>query len=250
MMSDLPRTCFVVPCFNEEHRLPVKELMDYVSAHPWLFLCFVDDGSSDGTLDTLSALERRLPDRYIVVPLATNCGKAEAVRTGILAGLDAFRPAYVGYMDADLATPLTEIERLVHIAEDTPSAVMFSGCRLRRLGVEVERKWWRHYLGRVFATAAALVLGLPVYDTQCGAKLFRPEIARSVFSERFLSRWVFDVEIFARIAQMLGKDEARRRILEIPLLAWQDRRGSKLSLRHYLTAVAALCRIYLFYRLR
>jgi glycosyltransferase involved in cell wall biosynthesis len=228
----------------------MDELLDYASAHPWLFLCLVDDGSSDRTFDTLSALAKRLPDRSIVVRLATNRGKAEAVRTGILAGLDAFRPAYVGYMDADLATPLTEIERLIHIAEDTPSAVMFSGCRLKRLGVEVNRKWWRHYLGRLFATAAALVLSLPVYDTQCGAKLFRPETARSVFSERFLSRWAFDVEIFARIALMLDKDEARRRILEIPLMAWHDRGGSKLSLRHYFTAAAALCRIYLSYRLK
>jgi dolichyl-phosphate beta-glucosyltransferase len=116
-------------------------------------------------------------------------------------------------------------------------------------GVKVERKWWRHYLGWVFATAAALVLGLPVHDTQCGAKLFRREIARPVFSERFLSRWVFDVKIFARIAQMPGKDEARR-IVEIPLLAWQDSGGSRLSLRPYFIAAAALCRIYLSYRLK
>jgi hypothetical protein len=126
---------------------------------------------------------------------------------------------------------------------------MAFGARVRLLGRRIERSAVRHYLGRVFATAAATVLGIPIYDTQCGAKLLRvtPETI-SLFAEPFSSRWIFDVELIARYIQNVGSVErARGQIFEFPLHIWEDVKGSKVKPRHFFIALLDLWKIYLRY---
>jgi dolichyl-phosphate beta-glucosyltransferase len=114
------------------------------------------------------------------------------------------------------------------------------------LGRTIQRRLYRHYIGRVFATAASGVLSLPVYDTQCGAKLFRvsPSI-RALFAEPFLGRWTFDVEIIARLTRQCA-GEGRRAcdvMYELPLDEWRDIDGSKVRPLDFLTALIELVRI-------
>ena len=113
---------------------------------------------------------------------------------------------------------------------------MVFGARVVLLGRRIERWALRHYLGRVAATAISLVLGLRVYDTQCGAKLFRatPSV-RALFEQPFAARWLFDVEILARfILSLRGDREAvRDAIYEYPLSEWTDVAGSSLTPADY-----------------
>ncbi|MGD0236660.1 MAG: glycosyltransferase [Syntrophorhabdales bacterium] len=247
MQKSLPKTCITIPCYNEANRLPFSELVEDLSRGKWMYLCFVDDGSTDNTLELLGVIKKQFPDRVLIIPLAQNRGKAEAVRTGILSSLQTFSPEFVGFFDADLATPLAEVERFLEIADRCTAIKMFSGCRFARLGAEINRFWWRHYLGRIFATAASISLGLPVYDTQCGVKVFRSEEAAYLFREPFLSRWFFDVEIFARMIRRCGKNQAAKQIMEIPLETWKGRSGSKVKFRTYLLAFVDLLRIHFLY---
>jgi dolichyl-phosphate beta-glucosyltransferase len=101
-------------------------------------------------------------------------------------------------------------------------------------------------LGRAFATAASLVLRVPVYDTQCGAKLFRRSAMLShALEEPFLSRWLFDVELLSRL--LVGAPGIPQvpieRIHEEPLQKWSDREGSKLRAREMLRSLVDLGRI-------
>lgn len=164
--------CLVVPCFNEAARLDAARFAAFAARHPTVRFLFVDDGSTDETLQRLQALRVEDPARFSVLRMPENRGKAEAVRRGMLHAL-AGPSTYVGFWDADLATPLDEIPAFVGALEDNPAVRVVLGSRVRLLGRSVDRQTLRHYLGRVFATAASLTLGLPVYDTQCGAKLFR-----------------------------------------------------------------------------
>jgi glycosyltransferase involved in cell wall biosynthesis len=168
------------------------------------------------------------PQRVSLLSLSENAGKAEAVRRGMLQSLEA--PAdIVGFYDADLATPPDELIRILNVLEDSTAQVA-TAARVSLLGRNIHRNPARHYLGRVFATLAALALELPIYDTQCGAKLFRDNPAlRRALARPFHSRWAFDVELIHRLTSGDSSRLTSKDFIEVPLQSWHDAGGSKLS---------------------
>jgi dolichyl-phosphate beta-glucosyltransferase len=232
-------TCIVIPCYNEEARLPQEEFLRFARHHQDLRFLFVNDGSSDGTLEVLGALAARDPDAFEVMSLTRNRGKAEAVRHGVLAA-NRSGAEFVGYWDADLATPLGEILRFRRCLQRRSWVSMVTGCRIALAGRGVRRSRARHYAGRVVATLATLAVGMPYYDTQCGAKLLRAgDWVEAAFGDPFVTRWVFDVELIARIRR-LGRAEG---LYELPVLAWKDVPGSKVSAIDGIRAFKDLARI-------
>jgi dolichyl-phosphate beta-glucosyltransferase len=234
----------VVPCYNESRRLAVAEFTRSLGEFSHCFV-FVDDGSRDNTSEILESIRAGQADRVAVLKHVTNKGKAEAVRTGVNYALSQGAP-YVGYWDADLATPLDAIPQLMSVLENHPTLDMVFGSRVKLLGRKVERRLARHYLGRIFATTVSIVLQLPVYDTQCGAKIFRVgKNTQQLFSESFQSRWVFDVELIARYIKRTGSPQrAAMGIYEYPLHAWNDVSGSKVKPRDFFVAFWDVLRIY------
>jgi dolichyl-phosphate beta-glucosyltransferase len=234
----------VVPCYNEADRLDDEAFLSLARGEGGLRLLFVNDGSRDDTKARLQALAAREPDKIAVLDLSRNGGKAEAVRAGLQRALAEGAPL-VGYLDADLATPVQEVRRLAALLRDGGAAVLIAS-RVSLLGRDIQRRAARHYLGRVFASVASLVLRLPVYDTQCGAKFFRatPALAAAV-AEPFLSRWVFDVELLGRL--MIGGPGAPAlrgdQVVEEPLRSWRDVPGSKLRPGHAAIAARDMVRI-------
>ena len=230
----------VVPCFNEEHRLDVEAFLALARSGR-LRLVFVDDGSTDATSKVLGHLASR-HGALDVHRLPHNAGKAEAVRQGMRRAL-AEGAEVVGYFDADLATPPSELLRLVEVAEARPELAGVLGCRVARLGATIDRSALRHYLGRIFATLASASLRVSVYDTQCGAKLFRAgDGLRAALARPFRSSWSFDVELLGRLLRGEGDTPALGAgdFAEVPLEAWHDVPGSKLSVRAAGAALVAL----------
>jgi dolichyl-phosphate beta-glucosyltransferase len=243
------RLTLVVPCYNEEQRLDADAFRRVsIDGHEVDFL-FVNDGSRDGTLQVLESLRDSDPKRFAVLNLERNGGKAEAVRRGFVAALE--RPAeYIGFWDADLATPLTELPGFLEILATRPGIQIVMGARVRLLGREISRRPSRHYFGRVGATLISSSLGLAVYDTQCGAKLFRTDdTLRAAFERPFLSRWIFDVEIIARYVERLGRDAVAAAIYELPVMRWHDVTGSKVKSHDFLRALHDLWKIRRAYRM-
>lgn len=243
----MARTWIVIPCYNEADRLRGDEFSHFASEHPDVRFLFVDDGSVDATASRLSELAASSPDSFRVVSQPSNRGKAEAVRRGMTEAFDA-GAVYAGYWDADLATPLDEIPRFIETLDAHPNLEVLFGSRVQLLGRTIERRASRHYLGRVSATAISLTLGLPVYDTQCGAKLFRvsPD-CKALFAEPFLSSWVFDVEIIARMTAArrgTGRPGPGEVIRELPLWEWRDVAGSKVTPLDFFRSMSELVRIY------
>jgi glycosyltransferase involved in cell wall biosynthesis len=229
----------VVPCYNEAARLDPEAFNRFLARESNVRLLFVDDGSSDATADVVRAFGREWPGRVSLLQLGRNQGKAEAVRRGILDAA-TLGSELIGYWDADLATPLTEIPAMASAFANN-GVGMVIGSRVRLLGRDVHRSAFRHYFGRAFATFASMQLRVPVYDTQCGAKLFRaaPAIV-ALFSRPFRLRWCFDVEVLARF-NALGQSCGA--CIEHPVSRWVDAAGSKLTLRQALRVLPELARL-------
>ena len=146
------------------------------------------------------------------------------------------------------AAALSEIEGMLAVFQSRPQIEMVFGARVNLLGRQVRRKLYRHYIGRVFASVVSRVLGLAIYDTQCGAKLFRTnDRLAELFHEPFLSKWIFDVEIIARAIRArraANLPSVAEIIYEQPLMSWQDVGGSKIRVRDYFLVSRDLLRIY------
>lgn len=242
-----PELTLVVPCYNEAARLDADAFVSFVTARPGVQLVMVDDGSSDGTAAVLERIRSAAPDAVRVLRQGTNQGKGEAVRAGILAAT-AENPAVVGFWDADLSTPLAAVDDFLAVLRTRPEVELVLGSRVLLMGRDVKRKAWRHYLGRIFATAVSLALDLPVYDTQCGAKMLRVSAAAgTLFAMPFRSRWIFDVELIARYLRLpvpAGEPSRRDRLYELVLPAWHDKPGSKLHWYDFARAVVDLAYIW------
>ncbi len=236
----------IIPCYNEAQRIDVATFETFISKSDKddIHFLFVNDGSTDNTLDVLSQLKKRAL-KVSVLDLEKNGGKAEAIRQGMLSQVNSSFD-YIGYFDADLATPLDEIYSLKSWinAENLPFLVM--GSRVKLLGsTQINRKRSRHYIGRIFATVVSNMLKLPVYDTQCGAKLIKNDVASIIFKEPFVSKWLFDVELLFRIKNNFP--DFNQRIIEVPLKKWDDVAGSKIGFAYFLKAPFDLLKIYFKY---
>ncbi len=246
-MDSLPKIAVIIPCYNEAQRLAPDKFLKAVADNSHLYFFFVNDGSSDRTQKILSALRACSPHRISLLNLESNQGKSEAVRQGFLSAM-INQYKYLGYWDADLATPLEALTEFVRILEVNPMVLMIMGSRVKLLGREIQRRKMRHYLGRIFATITALILRCDVYDTQCGAKLFRnTETVQEVFSRPFISKWVFDVEILARLFQLIETPSGKigKYVLEYPLEQWKDIKGSKLKVSNFITGGIDIVKIAL-----
>jgi dolichyl-phosphate beta-glucosyltransferase len=241
--------CIVIPCYNEAQRLRRDDLLAFLASSPHAALCLVDDGSRDATLEALQDVQRRAPARVDVYRLERNVGKAEAVRAGVrhVAGLGRFR--FIGYWDADLSTPLDQVDLLLEALRADARCLLALGSRVKRLGSVIERRPVRHVLGRTFAALASSVLGVAVYDSQCGAKIFRAEVVPTLFSAPFLTRWLFDLEMLVRLRNA-GGPAALATTAEVPLRCWREVPGSKLRPRDLLRVPLELLAIRNHYRAR
>lgn len=242
----MPDVCLVIPCYNEEQRLPRAELIAFLDSNPRTSLCLVDDGSRDGTLRVLEELRAQRPGRVLVLPIRPNGGKAEAVRAGVRHAAASGDWPYIGYWDADLSTPLTEVERLLETLRTTPGCRIALGSRVKRLGSQIDRRVTRHVLGRIFAAFATLILGLSVYDSQCGAKLFRRDLVATLFGQPFLTRWLFDLEMLVRLRNAHG-NSGMEAACEVALGRWTEVGGSKLRIYEMLGVPIELLRIRAHY---
>jgi glycosyltransferase involved in cell wall biosynthesis len=231
----------VVPCFDEAERIDDEAFAQLTRAVDRLVL--VDDGSSDATPERLEAIAECAPHNSVdVLRLPQNRGKAEAVRAGLLQAVRG-GATVTGYFDADFATPVSELQRLASVMADDPNRQAVLASRVAMMGHSIQRSPLRHYLGRLYATAASLTLGVAIYDTQCGAKLFRvtPTLEAAI-GHPFPDRWSFDVELLARLLYPsdgltpVGADQ----VVEVPLREWRDVGGSKLHATSAARSLAAL----------
>jgi len=240
------QTCIIIPCYNEEKKFPLKYYYSFLDKSSNVILCFVNDGSSDKTLTLLENLKTKYPDKVSVVTYTKNVGKAEAVRKGIQYCNENYNHTYIGYLDADLSSSIQECVNLRSFLDDQISFAF--GSRILIVGSTIQRSRFRHFTGRVIATLISNILKLKVYDTQCGCKLFKAELAKYVFKDPFISKWLFDVETFFRIMTLYGRKRAIDKMIEVPLKRWVDEGDSKVKPTYFFKIWSDLYKIHKAYK--
>jgi dolichyl-phosphate beta-glucosyltransferase len=213
----------IIPAFNEEKRLPVtlEKIGAYLASSAWEFseIILVNDGSRDRTAETGRAAGAR------VLENPGNRGKGYSVRRGMLEA----KGDWALFTDADLSSPIEEIEKLWSAVERVGARLAIGSRALDRSLIGVHQPALRENVGRLFNLAMRLATGLPFRDTQCGFKLFEKDLAREVFSRQTLDGFGFDVEALF-IARLLGFTA-----LEIPV-RWNNAPGTTVSLWRGVTA--------------
>lgn len=212
----------IVPCYQEEESFNIEAYKQYLNSEEYLGLCLVNDGSKDNTLQSLEQLKKLFPERVQVIDLPQNVGKAEAVRYGMQhADFEGYE--FTGYFDADLAFPLTQVRRFFNEISETSCPDFIIGARVKLYGsTSIERPVVRHVFSRVFATIVSSMLKLGVYDTQTGAKLIRVSKVEKLFSDPFISKWLFDIELIYRFIQNNGRAELQQKLWELPIFECYD----------------------------
>lgn len=228
----IPSISIVIPAYNEQVRLPetIRRIEYYMGVLNPAFheLLIVNDGSTDGTEEAIREFSEMNPCiRVLANP--GNKGKGYSVRHGMLEA----RGEWVLFTDADLSTPIEELEKLWCAAARERKEIAIGSRALDRSLIGVHQPGMREVAGRFFNRVMRMTIGLPISDTQCGFKLFRSDVARQVFSRQRLERFGFDVEVLF-IARRLGY-----RIAEVPVV-WNHAEGSKVGMLTGLHAFAEL----------
>ncbi|WP_282049735.1 response regulator [Maribacter aquivivus] len=237
----------VIPCYNEEERLSSAEFKDFAHKNLGYHLCFVNDGSTDNTLAVLQQLKKDNADNISIYNCKQNGGKAEAVRQGILNLVKDQQLDYIGFLDADLSTDFRDFDDLVKTIESSDFKIV-SGSRIARMGANITKESARKIISMTINLIIQTILGMPFKDTQCGAKVMDREIASKMFNKKFVTKWLFDVELFMRMKKYYGKSEVKSMICEQPLKRWIHADGSKLSMKDSVKIVGQLAQIAVHYR--
>jgi dolichyl-phosphate beta-glucosyltransferase len=218
-MASEPVLSVVVPCYNEEQRLPrtIEQIERYLDAAGTAYeLILVDDGSTDGTRKVMDAAAQHHGSVRIEA-LPQNRGKGRALAEGVAAA----RGTEVLITDADLSTPIEELEKL-QAALDKGAGVAIASRALRESRVEVSQPVYRVIMGKAFNLIVQLVLLPGIWDTQCGFKLFRADVAKDAFGALTTDGFGFDPEVLFR-AKKRGV-----RIAEVPVV-WRNSAPTKVS---------------------
>lgn len=211
----------VIPAYDEEKRLSgtLERITGYLKSGRWKFseVIVVDDGSRDGTVRVAEKFRSRVHS-VRVLRNPGNRGKGYAVRHGMLEA----KGEWTLFTDADLSTPIEELEKLWTAAQEARAQVAIGSRALDRSLIGVHQPLFRESAGKLFNLTARVITGLPFWDTQCGFKLFETKAAREIFRRQQLERFGFDVEVLF-IARKLGYSS-----IEVPV-RWNDVAGTKVG---------------------
>jgi dolichyl-phosphate beta-glucosyltransferase len=209
----------VIPCYNEEARLPrtIEQVEQYLDGKDLSYeLILVDDGSSDGTREVMNAAaERNRSVRLEALP--RNRGKGRALAEGVAVA----KGSEVLVTDADLSTPIEELPKL-QAELDRGAGVAIASRAVKGSRVEISQPFYRVLMGKAFNLLVQAVLLPGIWDTQCGFKLFRADVAHEAFAQLTTDGFGYDPEVLYR-AKKRGV-----RIAEVPVV-WRNSAPTKVS---------------------
>ncbi|TPN86920.1 dolichyl-phosphate beta-glucosyltransferase [Aquimarina algicola] len=243
------KTGIIIPCYNEEKRLNVAAFKKFIAQTNDFHLCFVNDGSKDDTISVLKDIQFSNPNKVSIIDMRKNSGKAAAVRAGARYLHSRGDITYIGFIDADLSTDFEDFNDLLKTLKTNKKLSMVFGSRAKNATSSIQKNSCRGLISKCINILIVLILGLSIKDTQCGAKVFKAELVPIVFNKSFLSKWLFDVEMFIKMKRHFGKAVIMTKIHEQPLSRWIHVEDSKLGLKDAIEIPFRLISIWFNYNI-
>jgi dolichyl-phosphate beta-glucosyltransferase len=239
-MMNNPSISIVIPVYNEAKRIKttVNKIVSFIKQREInAEIVIVNDGSQDDTAHVLIEMSGLLPN-LMIINNEINQGKGSAVRKGMLSAAGNM----ILFTDADLSTPIEELDKFVKILKQGNDIVIASR-RMRESRINIPQPLHRRVMGKLFQIIVATIIIRGIKDTQCGFKLFSREACRRIFEQQLLSGFAFDVEVLYLANRLQFK------VAELPV-EWNDARGSKvIPFKTSVSMLRDLLYIKLFYSL-
>lgn len=214
-----PIFSIIIPAYNEATRLPasLQQIRQYMEAKGNAFeIIVIDDGSQDKTREIVSQFFSEFPCGRLLIN-ESNRGKGYSIRRGMLEASGNF----VLFTDADLSTPINQIEKLI-FALNSGCEVAIGSRSIHGAQVKVHQPIYREAMGKIFNKFVRLLVIHGLIDTQCGFKSFKKSCVKPIFSRQLIDGFCFDVEVLL-IARKLGY-----KIKEVPMV-WLNSPASKVN---------------------
>ncbi|MCX7919589.1 MAG: glycosyltransferase family 2 protein [bacterium] len=200
-MNDSVFLSIIIPAYNESARIrqTIEKIIAYLATKSYSSeVIVVDDGSSDGTQSVIHPFIQEYKTLKFI-RYTPNRGKGYAVKTGMLEA----KGKYCLFSDADLSTPIEELDRFLQIMESENCHIVIGSRGLPTSQVLKHQPWFRERMGKIFNWFVQKLVFPGIKDTQCGFKLFRAEVIQPLFSRQTINRFSFDVELLY-LARRLG----------------------------------------------
>lgn len=235
------RFACLVPCYNEFTRLDICSFTSAAQSNPDIDFYFLNDGSTDNTLIAFECMKQSHANIFYF-DYTVNHGKAEVIRKSMM-NLSDESYSHIGFLDADLATPISEYLRLLEVAKNQVELDIIIASRVKLKGKNIKRNATRHWFSRIVLTVIDSIFRLEIYDTQCGCKIFKTEHLGLIFDRPFVTKWLFDIEILIRYTRVLSDTN----ILEMPLQEWTEVKGSKIKFIDFFLVPWNIFQLYRIY---
>jgi hypothetical protein len=235
----------IVPCYNEFKRLNHLAFKEFSEQNPHMHFYFASDGSTDDTCNIITEKLLNNKTRFLI-DYKINRGKAETVRDSIYKIYnDSVSYDYFAFIDADLAIPLEQINKIKGQADLCMDKSVFITVRTKKEFQQSKSKL-RYYISVIWKFFfIKMFFGLNISDTQCGCKMFKKEIIENTFKDNFISRWLFDIEIIFRAFK-----KQNNCLVEVPIIKLNDNSDSSINNRAILLLLKDVFKIYAKYKIK
>ena len=237
------KTGIVITCDKTTLHINSEIYIRFIQENKNYHYCFVNNGCPEPTLEVLNRIRAVASNRISIIHIERSFGKGPAVRAGVRFLYNMDNIAHIGFIDVDFASQLSDFKKMVNILKKKQISAVY-GSRFS----ENMKNGTANIFRKLFSRWTRKLIGLPISDALCGAKVFNRSVIPIVYGRSFACCWLFDIEIFIRLKKYLGAKQVMQVIQEQPILPLKHDDQNLSGIINRIQALRRLTWIWLCYK--